>query len=248
MMLMAARYTVALITLSFCSAPAMTSVVNAQSGANLQQAVLTELREDRSLRKLTVSVEGDQVTLTGEVRTFWEKNEALRRTFDVDGVGTVVSEIDVPIADDQNDLAEDVVEAIQKYAHYRMWDHIEGGLENGVVALYGQVTPERNKARELFERIAKIRGVQDIQMNIESLPPNQQDNSLRDTIAQRLFQSEHFERFRSGINTPFHIIVRNSVVTLVGYVQGGIERIEMERIVGQTQGVLRTDNQLQTLR
>jgi osmotically-inducible protein OsmY len=222
MMLMAARYTAALITLSFCSAPAMTSVVNAQSGANLQQAVLTELREDRSLRKLTVSVEGDQVTLTGEVRTFWEKNEALRRTFDV--------------------------EAIQKYAHYRMWDHIEGGLENGVVALYGQVTPERNKARELFERIAKIRGVQDIQMNIESLPPNQQDNSLRDTIAQRLFQSEHFERFRSGINTPFHIIVRNSVVTLVGYVQGQIERIEMERIVGQTQGVLRTDNQLQTLR
>ena len=248
MMLMAARYTAALITLSFCSAPAMTSVVNAQSGANLQQAVLTELREDRSLRKLTVSVEGDQVTLTGEVRTFWEKNEALRRTFDVDGVGPVVSEIDVPIADDQNDLAEDVVEAIQKYAHYRMWDHIEGGLENGVVALYGQVTPERNKARELFERIAKIRGVQDIQMNIESLPPIQQDNSLRNTIAQRLFQSEHFERFRSGINTPFHIIVRNSVVTLVGYVQGGIERIEMERIVGQTQGVLRTDNQLQTLR
>ncbi len=245
---MATRYTAALIILSFCSAPGITSVVNAQSGANLQQAVLTELREDRSLRKLTVSVEGDQVTLTGEVRTFWEKNEALRRTFDVDGVDTVASEIDVPIADDQNDLAKEVVEAIQKYAHYRMWDHIEGGLENGVVALYGQVTPERNKARELFERIAKIRGVQDIQMNIESLPPNQQDNSLRDTIARRLFQSEHFERFRSGINTPFHIIVRNSVVTLVGYVQGGIERIEMERIVGQTQGVLRTDNQLQTLR
>ena len=249
MMHMVARYTTAtLITLSVCSAPAMTNVVNAQSDTNLQQTVLTELREDRSLRRLTVSVEGDQVTLTGEVRTFWEKNEALRRTFDVDGVGTVVSEIDVPIADDQNDLAEDVVEAIQKYAHYRMWDYIEGGLENGVVALYGQVTPERNKARELFERIAKIRGVQDIQMNIESLPPNQQDNSLRNTIAQRLFQSEHFERFRSGINTPFHIIVRNSVVTLVGYVQGGIERIEMERIVGQTQGVLRTDNQLQTLR
>ena len=127
MMHMAARYTAALITLSLCSAPAMTSgVVSAQSDANLQQAVLTELREDRSLRKLTVSVEGDQVTLAGGVRTFWEKNEALRRTFDVDGVGTVVSEIDVPIADDQNDLAEAVVEAIQKYAHYRMWDYIEG--------------------------------------------------------------------------------------------------------------------------
>ena len=162
-MRMTARYTIALITLSFCAVPSMTSIVGAQDNANLQQAVLIELREDRSLRKLTVSVEGDQVTLTGELRTFWEKNEALRRTFNVDGVGTVVSEIDVPVADDENDLAQDVVEAIQKYAHYRMWDYLEGGIENGVVALYGQVTPERNKARELFERIAKIRGVQDIQ-------------------------------------------------------------------------------------
>ena len=248
MMRMTAYYTTALITLSLCSAPSMTIMVAAQENANLQQAVAAELREDRSLRRLTVSVEGDQVTLTGEVRTSWEKNEALRRTFDVEGVGTVVSEIDVPVADDENDLAQDVVEAIQKYAHYRMWDYLEGGIENGVVALYGQVTPERNKARELFERIAKIRGVQDIQMNIESLPPNQQDNSLRNAISRRLFQSEHFERFRSGINTPFHIVVRNSVVTLLGYVQGDIERLEMERIVGQTQGVLRTDNQLQTLR
>jgi len=242
------HYTTALITLSLWSAPSIMNMVGAQENPNLQQAVTAELGEDRSLRRLTVSVEGDQITLSGEVRTFWEKNEALRRTFDVEGVGTVVSEIDVPVADDENDLAQDVVEAIQKYAHYRMWDYLEGGIENGVVALYGQVTPERNKARELFERIAKIRGVQDIQMNIESLPPNQQDNSLRNAISRRLFQSEHFERFRSGINTPFHIVVRNSVVTLLGYVQGDIERLEMERIVGQTQGVLRTDNQLQTFR
>ena len=49
-------------------------------------------------------------------------------------------------------------------------------------------------------------------------------------------------------NPPFHIIVNNSVVTLVGYVQSRIEYIEMQRIVAQTQGVLRVDNQLQTIR
>ena len=42
--------------------------------------------------------------------------------------------------------------------------------------------------------------------------------------------------------------MHNSNVTLVGYVQSEIERIEMERIVGQTQGVMRVENQLQTLR
>ena len=65
MMRMTARYTITLITLAFCAAPSMTSIVGAQDNSNLQQAVITELREDRSLRRLTVSVEGDQVTLTG---------------------------------------------------------------------------------------------------------------------------------------------------------------------------------------
>ena len=63
-MRMTARYTTALITLSLCSAPSMTNTVGAQADVNLQQAVVAELREDRSLRRLTVSVEGDQVTLT----------------------------------------------------------------------------------------------------------------------------------------------------------------------------------------
>ena len=49
-------------------------------------------------------------------------------------------------------------------------------------------------------------------------------------------------------NPPFHIVVDNGVVTLVGYVQGQIEWIEMQRIVAQTFGVLRVENQLETLR
>ena len=47
-------------------------------------------------------------------------------------------------------------------------------------------------------------------------------------------------------NPPFHIIVNNSIATLVGYVQGDIERLELQRIVAQTPGVLRVENRLQT--
>ena len=223
-------------------------VAGEQTGDALRRAVEEALRGDRALRNLEVWVEGDQVTVAGDVRTFWEKNEALRRTLGVEGVETVVSEIVVPVADDEDRLAEEVVRAIQNYAHYRIWDYLEAGLNNGVVTLGGWVTPERDKARELFERIAKIRGVQDVQTSIEVLPTNQGDVNLRNTIGRRLSQSEHFERFRSAINTPFHIIVQNSVVTLVGYVQNRIQWIVMERIVAQTHGVLRVENQLQTLR
>ena len=236
------------VTILACALVGSVPMPAAQTGDQLQRAVEEALREDRALTRLDVSVEGNQVTVAGEVRTFWEKNEALRRTFGVDGVDTVVSEIEVPLADSQDQLAEDVVKAIQGYAHYRIWDHIEGGLNDGVVTLSGLVTPERDKAGELFERVAKVLGVQDVQMNIEVLPASSQDDRLRSTISRRLFASEHFDRFRSGINTPFHITVHNGVVTLVGYVQSEIERIEMERIVGQTPGVLRVENQLQTIR
>lgn len=220
----------------------------AQSPEQIKQAVERELRGDRALRRLEVSVAGDEVTLTGRVRHFWDKNEALRRTFDVRGVGAVVSEIEVPVQEDQEELVEDVSRAIQRYPHYRIWDYIDGRIDDGVVSIFGRVTPERDKAGELFERIAKVRGVQDVQMNVTPLSPSRSDDRLRAAIGRRLFSSEHFQRFASMPNPPFHIIVNNSVVTLVGYVQSQIEYIEMQRIVAQTQGVLRVDNQIQTIR
>ena len=236
------------VTVLACALVGTVQTPAAQAGNQLQRVVEAALREDRALRNLAVSVEANQITLTGEVRTFWEKNEALRRTFVIHGVDTIISEIEVPIADNQEDLADEVIKAIQDYPHYRVWDHLDGGLNNGVVTLRGRVTPERDKTGELFERVAKVRGVQDVQMNIDVLPTNRQDDELRRAIARRVFRSEHFDRFGSMNNPPFHIVVHNSVVTLVGYVQNEIERIEMERIVGQTQGVMRVDNQLQMLR
>ena len=220
----------------------------AQSPEQVEQAVERELRRDRALRRLEVSVAGDEVTLKGRVRHFWDKHEALRRTFDVRGVGTVVAEIEVPVQEDQEELVEDVSRAIQRYPHYRIWDYIDGRIDDGVVSIFGRVTPERDKAGELFERIAKVRGVQDVRMNVTPLSPSRSDDRLRAAIGRRLFSSEHFQRFASMTNPPFHIIVNNSVVTLIGYVQSRIEYIEMQRIVAQTQGVLRVDNQIQTIR
>ena len=238
----------AALSIAVAGATAAAAPAAAQSPEQIEQAVERELRRDRALRRLEVSVAGDEVTLTGRVRHFWDKNEALRRAFDVRGVGTVVSEIEVPVQEDQEELVEDVSRAIQRYPHYRIWDYIDGRIDDGVVSIFGRVTPERDKAGELFERIAKVRGVQDVQMNVTPLSPSRSDDRLRAAIGRRLFSSEHFQRFASMTNPPFHIIVNNSVVTLIGYVQSRIEYIEMQRIVAQTQGVLRVDNQIQTIR
>ena len=151
----------------------------AQSGDALVLAVEDALDDERALRRLEVSVAGGEVTLSGSLRTFWEKREALRITFDVEGVEAVVSEIAIPEAEDDQELANDVGREITRYPFYTMWDVIEGRVDNGVVRLRGMVTPVRDKAGELFERIAKIPGVQDVQMNIQPLSPSSGDASMR---------------------------------------------------------------------
>ena len=218
----------------------------AQSDTALARAVEDALDDERALRRLEVSVAGGEVTLSGSLRNFWEKSEALRITFDVDGVETVASEIEIPEAEDDQEIANEVGRQITRYPFYTMWDVIDGRVDGGVVRLRGLVTPVRDKAGELFERIAKIRGVQDIQMDIQPLSPSSGDARIRSIIARQLGRSSHFERFRTMRNPPFHIIVNNSIATLVGYVQGEIERLELQRIVANTPGVLRVHNQLQT--
>ena len=158
----------------------------------------------------------------------------------------MVSAIDVAVGEDQR-IADDVGTAIDRYPFYTIWDEIGGRVDNGIVTLSGRVAPGRDKARELFERIARVPGVQGVEMDIRMLSPSSGDARIRHLIARRLVANSHFERFRTMRNPPFHIIVNHSIVTLVGYVQSEIERIELQRVAARTPGVLRVENQLQSL-
>lgn len=220
---------------------------SSQSSSQTEQDVREALRGERDLRGLDVTTAGSEVTLSGELETFWSKSEAIRRTLEVDGVETVVTEIVLPEPESDEELAEEVTRAVQRYAYYTIFDYLDGRIDAGNVTLMGRVTAERDKAREIFERVAKIRGIQDVQNEIQTITPSTADDRLRNSIARRIFRTPSFERFRTQPNPPFHIIVERSVVLLVGWVQGQIEYNEMERIVRQTQGVIRVINQLQTI-
>ncbi len=220
--------------------------VTAQTSTVIEREVREELRRDRDLRRLDVTVVGDEVTLRGELKTFWSKSEAIRRSLTVDGVAVVVSEMEIPPAESDQKLANEVGKAVQRYPHYTVFDYLDGRINAGVITLIGKVTAERDKAGDLFERVAKIPGVQDIQNQIETITPSSADDNLRRTIARVVFGSSHFQQFNSRSNPPFHIVVERSIVTLLGYVQSEIERREMEQMARQTTGVLRVVNLLQT--
>ena len=214
-----------------------------------QSAVQADVQEvfrgDSDLRTIEVSVNGTEVTLGGRVPTFWVKAQAIKKALAVAGVESVVSELDISAREDDRELAQEVGRAVSRYPHYTLWDYVDGAVNQGVVTLIGSVTPDRDKAGELFERVAKIRGVQDVRSSIETQPASSFDADIRSAIGSRLFNSLDFKEYSTRSNPPFHIIVDHSVVRLVGEVRSAVERRRLEQLVGQVQGVLRVVNDLQ---
>ena len=214
-----------------------------------QSAVQADVQEvfrgDSDLRTIEVSVNGTEVTLGGRVPTFWVKAQAIKKALAVAGVESVVSELDISAREDDRELAQEVGRAVSRYPHYTLWDYVDGAVNQGVVTLIGSVTPDRDKAGELFERVAKIRGVQDVRSSVETQPASSFDADIRSAIGSKLFNSLDFKEYSTRSNPPFHIIVDHSVVRLVGEVRSAVERRRLEQLVGQVQGVLRVVNDLQ---
>jgi osmotically-inducible protein OsmY len=218
-----------------------------QQAPNIKQAVERSIRGG-DFARIEVSVAGSEITLSGAVPHLFAKNEAIERTLQVTGVETVASELQLPIEEEDAEVAKEVVKAISRYAHFTIWDNIDGRINKGVVTLSGSVTPNRDKKRELYDTITKIRGVQDYIDEIEIQSTSISDARLREVIGRNLASSEHFERTVRMRNPPYHIVVNRGTITMRGYVQSEIEYREMELIIRQTQGILTVDNQLQVLR
>ena len=132
--------------------------------------------------------------------------------------------------------------------HYTIWDYLDGGVNEGVVTLSGAVTPDRDKKGDLYKKIARIPGVRDYVDRVEILSVSLADERIRANIANRIYRSSHFDRYRAQIHPPFAIIVNNSVVTLKGYIGDQIEYMEIERLIIQMGNIIRVDNQLEVLK
>jgi osmotically-inducible protein OsmY len=217
------------------------------SDAAIAAAVKRALSGQSDLRRLAVSVAGSQVTLTGRVPTLWLKMDAVKRTLKVEGVKTVVSDMELPKLESDQNLALALGRAIDGYAYYTVFDYIDAVIRKGVITLTGSVTPDRNKSEEIEELVARVRGVQDIDNQIMTLPTSQGDDDIRASLYSRITQNTHFEDVPIDRHPPFHIVVDRGSVTLWGFVQGEIEYRELETLARYTPGVLRVTNHLKTL-
>ena len=217
-----------------------------QDPAAITRAVEVALRDDLDLETVEFHVEGTEVTLSGQVPTLWVKTLAIDRMLEIDGVETVASELVVPGVESDDEIARAVGSAIQTYQYNTIWDYVEGSISDGAVRLTGSVTPDRDKPAELFERVAKIRGVQDISLELRRQSLSRRDRDLRLIIAQRVRRHPMFSQFAIIPDPPFRILVDEGVVTLVGSVRSETESRVLEQIARQAFEVERVVNLLET--
>ena len=200
-------------------------------------------KEEDVARKVHVTVRGSEVTLSGTVKTLWQKEWAIDRVEDTKGVESVVSNLAVMAPDSQEALAEAVARAINRYPYYTVFDWAEIHVEDSVVTISGEVTSSPDKPGDIRDRVSRVPGVKAIVNEIEVLSPARGDQRIRSDLARRLFGQSSFSRYLS-VPPLVHITVRNGYVTLRGTVHDEGDKILADSIARRIFGVIRVYNEL----
>jgi hyperosmotically inducible protein len=155
------------------------------------------------------------------------KMDAERAARKVDGV-TVVDNISVH-ADDvtPRQIADEARKDIVTYCAYTIFDNITLGLEGDRLAVNGQVT-QPYKKQDIANFLAHIKGVAELDDNLEVLPTSQYDDSLRLAIVRAIYRDPFFIHYADQALPPIHIIVKNGNVTLEGVVANKLDRAKAE--------------------
>ncbi len=136
------------------------------------------------------------------------------------GIATAAGTVPPP---DIAQLERQVIHEIRMYPNYSIFDNIKVRVENGNVALIGQVSQPYKKS-DLQRIAANIPGVGSVTNDLEVLPLSPFDNRLRIQVARALYRDPVLSRYSMQAVPPIHIIVDNGHVTLEGVVDTDMEK------------------------
>ena len=221
----------------------------AASDQDLQAAVIRKL-QDENLRRGNdpeVTVRNGTVTLTGQVRSLWEKEAAIEFTRKTRGVMTTISELTIVAAESDQAIADDLTARVLRYERYSIFDDISATVRDGRVTLDGNIT-DMSKANDIRDLAARVRGVQALQNDLRLYPASQSDDRVRNALARQIFLNPGLLSYGTQTNPSIHLVVANGRVTLKGFVRSAQDRQEVEAIARGVPGVLTVSNQLQVAR
>jgi hyperosmotically inducible protein len=130
-------------------------------------------------------------------------------------------------------VLEGVVEAVERYPRYTVFDFISARYDRGTVTLMGKVTMPF-KRTEIERRVRRVPGVDEVVNEITVLPVSRNDEELRHGIARAIYGNPSFWQYAAMANPPIHVVVEGGRVTLYGIVQSEVEKHLARALAGSS--------------
>lgn len=144
-------------------------------------------------------------------------------------------------------IALDILNTVNGYDQYGIFDDVTVHVKSGAVTLTGKVTMP-HKRDEIEKRVKRVKGIEGVQNQIEVLPMSQFADDLRVRIANSIYNNSNFWQYSTLQKPPIHIIVEGNRVTLAGVVHSDVDRKLAESLArlggaGQVTNNLKTEDE-----
>jgi hyperosmotically inducible periplasmic protein len=240
---------IVLSALPFGVFPGFIATARADNAIDTQiEAEVHKALDNKKFRSVSASVRDSNVTLTGTVTLYADKEDADRRVHHVKKVRGVDNDIEVESAGISDMTLRDKLAKGLAYDRVgygtTAFNSIAVGVQNGVVTLGGTVygPVDHDSAISL---VSNTPGVRDIVDNIEVAPVSPMDDQLRVALARVIYGASQLQKYALDPAKPIRITVVNGNVTLTGVVDSKMDRDVAGIKANSVPGVFKVVNNLQ---
>jgi osmotically-inducible protein OsmY len=212
------------------------------------QAEIQKALDNKRFANVHAAVANSEITLTGTVDLYADKEEADKKAHHVKKVKGVDNQIEVagPTVEDstlRNKLAGQLATDRVGYGT-TAFNSITIGVQNGVVTLGGTVYGPVDKDSAL-SLVANSPGVKDIVDKIDVAPLSPMDDRLRLQLARVIYGTPQLQKYAIDPAKPIRITVVNGNVTLTGMVDNKADSDIANIKANSVPGVFKVTNELQ---